>query len=341
MTTKHEIIGRSRKEKSKPKNGDFFKYKVLGNELLVLTVADGVSSNNCDWLASQTSCEKFIEVCELKLKKRFSEKDLVKICDQVNEALLHTSAKCRGMLSVFSAVIWDTDNNFFHFINAGDTRIYKINNNKMRQVSTDETKDVIVRNKQGKCITFAGTTVVRTGITNALGRKDFKANIDKCDFTYGDSIILASDGFYDCKTSFEADILKSCQSSDLENLTDKYFTQYSDYQTDDMTILILRRNDIDEELKKDYKTIHDFDKIKGSVAKHTLIELLHAELLMNIKRKNKQDSVLILEKMQENSLFLTQNQYDELLKICTSSGFKDRIIYLSIIGQIRIVNKNY
>ena len=170
--------------------------------------------------------------------------------------------------------------------------------------------------------------------------KDFKVNINKCDFTYGDSIILASDGFYDCKTSFDADILKVCQSSNLENLTDKYFSHYSDYQTDDMTVLVFRRNDIDQELKKDYKTIHDFDKIKGNVANHTLIELLHAELLMNIKRKNKQDSVLILNTMQENSLFLTQNQYDEILKICNLSGFRDRIIYRMVISQIRTINKN-
>ena len=245
------------------------------------------------------------------------------------------------MLSVFSAIIWDTDNNFFHFINAGDTRIYKINNNKIHQISTDETKDVIVKNKQGKYITFAGTTVVRTGITNALGRKDFKANIDKCDFTYGDSIILASDGFYDCKSSFETDMLKVCQSFNLENLTKKYFAHYSDYQTDDMTVLVFRRNDIDQEFKKDYKSIHDFDKIKGKVAKHTLIELLHVELLMNIERKNKQDSVLILGTMQENNLFLTQNQYDEILEICNSSGFRDRVIYSTIISQIRTINKNY
>ena len=43
---------------------------------------------------------------------------------------------------------------------------------------------------------------------------------------------------------------------------------------------------------------------------------------------------------EQNNLFLTQNQYDEILKICNSIDFKDNTIYNSIVSQIRIVNKN-
>ena len=43
-------------------NGDFCDFKILEKEeLVILTISDGVGSNPCDWKASKISCQNFID----------------------------------------------------------------------------------------------------------------------------------------------------------------------------------------------------------------------------------------------------------------------------------------
>ncbi len=340
MLDKFEIVGKSIKDKEKNKNGDSFNSTTLDNGIIILTLADGVGSKNCDWIASEQACDSFIDSCQNMLTKDFTEKTLLEICYKIDKQIANASDNCKGMMTVFSAVIWNTHKNNIHFINIGDTRIYKISQENIEQISVDETKDVIIRDKAGKLIMSAGTTVVRNGVTNALGTGNVEVKINKIDFNHGDSIILASDGFYECKSTFNSDIQNLTNSSDLKKSIEKLFNYYADYQKDDTTALILRRNDIEPKIRNEYTTINDFEKIKNKVSKHTLTVLLVDDLKLNIHQKNKENCILILNKMKFESLIPSRQQLDDLLLSCETIGFKEIEIYNKIISFIRMVMKS-
>ncbi|WP_338765533.1 protein phosphatase 2C domain-containing protein [Bernardetia sp. ABR2-2B] len=337
MTNNFEIVGKSIKDKEKTKNGDSFNHIILENNMVILTLADGVGSKNCDWVASKEACDSFINYSQDLLGKDYTETTLLGICNKIDKGISNAPDTCKGMLTVFAAVIWDIDKNHIHFINIGDTRIYKINRENIEQISIDETKDVIIRNKQGKVITSGGTTIVRNGVTNALGTGNVEVTIKTTDFNYGESIVLASDGFYDCKSTFNSDIKEINKSSSLQKSINRLFKYYADYQKDDTTLLILRRNDIEPKIRNEYRDISDFEKIKSKLATHTAVTLLTDDLKLTISKKNKENCILILDKMKTENLIPSREKLDELLSFCQEISFEEREVYKRIIDFIRIV----
>lgn len=118
MTNNFEIFGKSIKDPGKHKNGDFYDHTILDNKLVILALADGVGSKNYDWLASQTACKLFIGFCKEQLGENYTSDDIRKICNQVDfEIVHHTEENCKGMLTVFSAILWSPKNDSVHLIN--------------------------------------------------------------------------------------------------------------------------------------------------------------------------------------------------------------------------------
>ncbi len=340
MTNNFEIFGKSIKDPEKHKNGDFYDYIILDNNLLVLALADGVGSKNCDWLASQTACKLFIQFCKEQLVENYTSDDIRKICTQVDfEIAHHTEENCKGMLTVFSAIVWSPKNDSFHFINIGDTRIYKCSNGDLQQITEDQTKDVIMRDKSGKLLSSHGSTIVRTGVTNALGTGNAYIKVDINTLSFGEALILASDGFYNILPSFKSDMLQLIQTSEISREADKIFRLYVDYQNDDASILVLRRNDINPETKAKYQSVNDFDNIRANTPKHLLSFLLMDDLRFNIKNKNKEICIRILDVMSNNFFLPSATQLNELLNYCKISNFTDGQIYSRIVALIRNLKK--
>lgn len=335
METIHDIAGQTRKKPGKARNGDALGYKLLENGLIIMALADGVSSASCDWLASKTACQEFLEACQRELTPDFSQDDVLSICYQVNEKMLQTTDICKGMLTAFVAVLWDTKKDFFHFVSVGDARLYQIRQDQIKQVSQDETKEIVVRRKDGKVLLVDGATLVNTALTNALGSRSFETHLHRAAFAPGDSVVLASDGFYDCKKSFSSDMLALSQAEAPEQALTKLFTTYASDQSDDASVLLLRRNDTDDNLSQDFRSIHDFEKVKERLPRHSLRKLLHEELQACIGQKDKAGSLLVLRRMEEHALFLSQASYDKLLESCEQTGFREPELYQEIIGQIR------
>jgi len=80
MDNRLDVFGLSQTEKGKSKCGDSFSFKVFHDTYAVLALSDGVGSKPCDWLASKTTCEKFIELFGEKVQTDFSPEKLIEIC---------------------------------------------------------------------------------------------------------------------------------------------------------------------------------------------------------------------------------------------------------------------
>jgi len=343
MNNQFDVFGINLSKKDKSKCGDYFLHKTFQDKFIVLVVADGVGSRPCDWLASKTTCEKFIEVIEEKINDNcdnhdnFEANDLIDICTKVDTSVSNAPDTCKGMMSTLVAAVWNRETNFLHFINVGDSRIYKISkDNQITQLTSDDIKDVNVRDKNGKLILSGGYTVTRSGLTNVFGLSNVKVVPQNGEFNSGDTILLATDGFYNCSSTFKHDILNIFHSVNLNESVSKLLHYYQDYQTDDATVLVLRNNIIDFDLPKNKSQI-DYSEIKNKVGKFQLIDLMYEKLKESILQKNKNIALETLKIMENDLILPSREMLDDLILLTQKENYTENTIIRGIVNLIRKV----
>jgi serine/threonine protein phosphatase PrpC len=236
-----EISKKSFKNPHKSRNGDFCAFEILENEqLVILTLGDGVGSSPCDWKASKVSCQKFIETFKMHSNDEVSERFL-KSLEAANQEVLLTNDACQGMKTTFCGVVWDFENGKIYYTNIGDSRIYEYKDNAFSQISIDEVKSVILRKKDGKPIIIAGIAVTAEGVTNVIGSREVSFDIKVKSDEAIDGIVLSTDGMHGASASFEDDMVSAINTIDLENGLEQICQKYRDIQKDDMTLLALRK----------------------------------------------------------------------------------------------------
>lgn len=339
MDFKFEIFGKSVKEKNKSKCGDNYAYKTFNNQYVILALSDGVGSKPCDWLASQTTCEKFVEYALNALDSSFSLEGLIEICKRVDTSVSLPPDNCKGMMSVFSGLIWNIDNSYFHFVNVGDTRIYKVAiNEEVTQISIDDSKDINMRDRTGKLILSGGSVVTRTGITNAFGMGNVIINPEVCKISPGETIFLSSDGFYNCHSTFNNDLINISQSQNLKDAVEKVFNNYQDYQNDDATLIVLRNNEVAAEILRTASYIN-YKEYKNKIAKFQLVRIIYEELKVSILKREKNTAMQILDLMDEEKILPTKDLLDDLILILKNANFMDVQIFNGIVKLIRTIMK--
>jgi len=321
-----EIAGKTVKKNNKSKNGDSFKYDIINNKIVVLAVADGVSKSTCDWLASDIACDKFIEMCNLYSDDLFNEETLEKIINIVNTSIINSDEKCKGSTSVFSSVIWDIDKDFFYHINIGDSRIHKFSQNKLTQISIDDIKDEVYKDRSGKPVLIAGAYVSVSPVTNTLGSQNIEIVVKKESIISGDSIILSSDGFYDCMPSFPQDIETVLNSVNMQKELNKIFKKYSTYQKDDTTVLFLRRTDTKIKSFNIENTV-----LMEKTPNHILSEVFFKQLTEAINKKDENKCNKIFKIINQKSLKFERKELDKLIKLMKSVDFNNYKIYRDIV----------
>jgi len=327
-----EIKGKTVKKKDKSKNGDSFKFDVINDQIIVLAVADGVSKSACDWLASDIACDKFIEMCNLYSDELHNDDTLIKIINIVNTSIINSDEKCKGSTSVFSAIVWNINDDFFRYVSIGDSRIHKYSQNKLSQISVDDTKDEVYKDRTGKPVLFAGAYVSVSPITNALGTQDVRVIVKKESIMPEDSIILSSDGFYDCMPSFSEDIEVVLNSVNMQDEIETVFNKYSTYQKDDTTVLFLRQKNTEI---KEFNL--DDESLIEKTPNHILSELFLKQLTEAINEKDEIKSNNILKIINQESLKFEKTELDKLIKLMKSIDFNNYKIYRDI---VKLIGKN-
>jgi serine/threonine protein phosphatase PrpC len=234
-----EVYGTSIKYFQKEKNGDNFIIRDFPEEkIIVLIVADGISGQPCDWLASEMACFKFIE--------HFSFSKSVPLNERMKDAVVSTNkeicqidGKCSGLASTISLVMYEYEQNKFQALNAGDSRIYKITNRKELVLLT---KDDATKLLQEVVTSMGKRNIVQSYLTNHLGRSDFKVNIQEGSIEKGELLLLATDGFYDArKSSFSERTISLYNSINLEKDYSAMIDILEFSAKDDMTGVLLRQ----------------------------------------------------------------------------------------------------
>lgn len=198
----------------KERNGDSSQVRELPEEnLVLLTVADGVGSHVCDWQASETTCEV---VCEsfAQLEGRISDR-LRQGIQCAHAQVRGETGNCAGAQSTLIAVVWERNENRVHYASVGDSRLYKLSSRGIAQLTNDDTASVLAT-VGGEPVLSAGMPVFIKGLTKAIGQQEvLDVNVHSREFLEGESLVLATDGMHGYGL-FSRDLEVALTKDDLE-----------------------------------------------------------------------------------------------------------------------------
>ncbi|MEP1743863.1 MAG: protein kinase [Kangiellaceae bacterium] len=176
----------------------------LENKGIALALADGVSSAEAGKEASETAVGNFITDYYQTPDTWSVSHSGQKILTAINLKLYRKSHEYaneeKGYLCTFSGMI--VKSQIAHIFHAGDSRIYRVEDNKLRQVTNDHTAMI----GKGRSI-----------LARAVGM-DSSLNIDysKIEIKQGDIFLLSSDGVHDFVSN--QDLIDQLQRQDSEQV---------------------------------------------------------------------------------------------------------------------------
>lgn len=335
MKQEIEIAKKIFQRPHKIRSGDFCNYKFYKQEeLLVLTLSDGVGGSPCDWKVSKIICNRFLEEFDNKCDEEI-QMQIVKIIDKVNKEILNEAGTCQGMKSTFCLVVWDFQRNQICYTNIGDSRIYDYSKDKLNLISKDEVKSVILTNKEGKPIVISGVIAVAEGVTNVVGSYNltFEVNCKSDEGIQG--IILTTDGFHRITTKLDEDIVEVMNSLELETGLNELYKKYKDRQEDDMTIIIARKVEESNSVPRILSSILNGEEDSSLSNKYELTRAIIYGLKQGIKNKDFRKIWKLLQVSEERRLDFGREKITELISLMIKIDFQDREIYQELLNRLR------
>jgi len=340
MITKYNISQNSIANKGKSRCDDFMLWKEpLDENILVAIVCDGVSTTACDWLASKTACENFINhFIENKQIIDFEQR-ISKSLQSVNQDIMLIDGQCKGMSCTLVAIIWQMNSDFLWYFWAGDSRIYLFDNTIVKQITKDHTKPIKMRKQDGKLLTVNGSVIIREGLTNALGVSHFKPEICKIDFYENNSVLICSDGFYQCFPELEEKIANVCVSNNIvENFND-LFVKITDNRDDDCAAIILRRTaKISSEINIDALFIKNQDFRALNISINSIAEIIETKLLQAFKSKDSEYSNSLLNYIKYYQIDYSKKQLGYFINKMKEFDFLNGKIYQEFMSLMKKAN---
>jgi len=201
----------------------------------VFAVADGMGGRNGGAVASNLIKESLTSKLSHE-PNEVSEKLILKYVQTINQEIYNLSlenAELKGMGSTLSLLSFNK--NMVNCIHVGDSRIYRLLNFQLEQMSIDHTKNA---HDLGR---MSDKRKPQSGITRAMGVKP-KVKLDCYSFEHIDSAeyLLVTDGVTDLVADFEiANILTTLQESYNKRVKKLVNLAVSRGGSDDKTVIFL------------------------------------------------------------------------------------------------------
>lgn len=316
---------------SKSKNGDAvssFDIQDLG--LSVFLLADGVGGCVGDYKASDTAVEQF----ELRFRESVTTNgrrdDTKTISEIIAECIEHTNMDIlsetgyyQGMKTTFIVAVVDQTNEQLHYTSIGDSRLYQIDEKTVEQLSKDEVKAVIRRKQDGTPITQGGAIVNGIGVTNVLGAKPLKYNVETLSIAKSNSFLLASDGFYDKMKDENVYLTKIHRTL--------YFKNQLRHLQDDV-----KRQQDDDASAVFFRVIKDDDDELWAVQNQIFIDLMTA-----IEAKEEEKALNIVTNIALSNYDNSFEFYDAAIKRMRILDFNSSELYSVLVGLLRESKMSY
>lgn len=243
-------IGEHSDKGRKEINQDFHDIRIpkepqLTHKGIAIALADGISSSDVSQIASKVSVTTFLSdyfsTPESWSVKKSAERVLAAtnswLNSQSRQSQYHYD-KNRGYVCTFSAMVIRSST--AHIFHAGDTRIYRLRENRLEQLTEDHR--LWVSNE-------------KSYLARALGMDtELRADYEKFQVEEGDIFLFMTDGVYEFVNSDFIIYTLQQNTNDFSHAA-KYIVQkaYEQGSTDNLTIQIVR---VDALPKKDLDEIH-------------------------------------------------------------------------------------
>lgn len=231
------ILGYTTANFGKEKNGDSFLFEELAaEELLIAVVADGVSQQPCDWLASATSCRAVIDYFTQNEAEPDLGRRLLHSIRQASQEVAQAEGQCQRMASTLSVVVCRQTGDCC-YANVGDSRIYSLYQGSLTQLTKD---DVTLRREQVR--TSAGLRIIdQPVLTQVMGQDRLALDVKSTTIRPGEILVLATDGFYEArKATFPRLMSEFAESDDFEAGFAALIGKLEIMRGDDLTAIALR-----------------------------------------------------------------------------------------------------
>lgn len=147
---------------------------------------------------------------------------LIKLANRALNNITKKYPKLTGMGTTCSAVWFEKDTNLVHIYNVGDSRVYRIRNGKIQQLTEDHSKIKELIDSGKMTVEEAKTAEIQSMITRALGisktvKVDYKSEIVKA----GDIYVLCTDGLNGELSDFTINDIVNLHKPDVVSIADE------------------------------------------------------------------------------------------------------------------------
>lgn len=244
-------IGQATDKGRKAVNQDFHgvsihKEPLLTSKGVAICLADGISSSEVSQHASQVAVKSFLEDYSCTPESWTVKTSVQRVLKATNSWLYlqtrnspYRYSMDRGYVCTFSTLV--IKSNTAHLFNVGDTRIYRVMDERLEQLTEDHRLWV---SKQ------------KSYLRRALGMADqLELDYRSLQVDVGDTFIIATDGVYEfVDEQFITTSIRE-HASDLDGAAKKIIENaYAQGSDDNLSILILRVEDLPQH---DLKEVHE------------------------------------------------------------------------------------
>jgi len=230
-------------------NQDMCEIRCFKSGEVLALVCDGMGGERGGNIASETACYSISKYIEEKLDKKRAGS----VCDMLTNALKKANAAVRekaaantdlkGMGTTAVGVMVRDDSEHLHIVNVGDSRVYQVRGEGIRQLTHDHSVVQMMVDNGEITEEEARTHPKKHYITRAVGVMD-KLDVDyiAADFEKGDKLLLCSDGF---SNYFDInEIYQLMQGEEFEKLPQKLIdAANSRGGSDNITVAVITKKD--------------------------------------------------------------------------------------------------
>jgi serine/threonine protein phosphatase PrpC/predicted Ser/Thr protein kinase len=243
---------KGRKADNQDSHGSFVpKNSLLALKGIAIAMADGISSSDTSHVASQTAVKTFLDDYYCTSEAWTVKSSVERVLKSINSWLYSQTMagdgrydKDRGYVSTFSALV--LKNHSAHLFHVGDTRIYRLNDQGLEQLTNDHRL-------------WASDHSIDKGSENGSEGKSYLSRAlgieDQCSFDHqtininkGDVFIICTDGIYEFLPSKELINTVKEKADDLDKAAQALVQQAYDLGSDDnLSIQIVRVDELPDQ----------------------------------------------------------------------------------------------
>jgi serine/threonine protein phosphatase PrpC len=331
---KFNVFSHSVRKAGKEKCGDAFAvYESKEENLVLLAVADGVSSCPCDWLASKIACET--------VANAFTETSggvpgrMKAAASKANSAIRQITGACKGMLTSLSLAVWEIGAGSIHFLNVGDSRIYVGTESNLEQITVDDAVSVLVK-IGGEVLLNAGMPVFRRGVFRSLGQSEpLTFDVQTHKFSSKDLLVLVTDGI--CKNeAFTLELKDIFERGSLSEKLKQFVKTNSEKNKDDATLVVLWRAVGDEESRAVYEACiaEGINFREKDLSGQITLEYLQSDLSRNLSQNSNETVNKLFDYAEQFGLKFGYDFLNDFIKEVIKQG-TDRKLAMRLQNLIR------